>query len=90
MADENETPVVETPAEAPAEATPAVEAAPAAELPKGAKAPLKSGNAPKGFAIKGSEASKQFHAEDSAVQVWVVPTDEELMIARHTREVLAG
>jgi acetate kinase len=28
-------------------------------------------------------------ADDSAVQVWVVPTDEERMIARHTRRLLA-
>jgi acetate kinase len=27
-------------------------------------------------------------ADDSAVSVWVIPTDEDLMIARHTREVL--
>jgi large subunit ribosomal protein L4 len=31
----------------------------------GSKAPLKSGNAPKGFAIKGSEESKQYHADGS-------------------------
>lgn len=28
--------------------------------------------------------------EGSAVAVWVIPTDEEAMIARHTRETLAG
>lgn len=27
---------------------------------------------------------------DSAVSVWVIPTDEELMIARHTRRLLEG
>jgi len=25
---------------------------------------------------------------DSPVSVWVIPTDEEMMIAKHTREVL--
>ena len=30
------------------------------------------------------------HAADSAVHVLVVPTNEELMIARHTRAVLAA
>lgn len=29
-------------------------------------------------------------AADSAVAVWVIPTDEELMIARHTREALGA
>ena len=71
-----EAPTAEAPAAAEtAEAAPEVTEA-ATEAPEGAtatqpygpgsKAPLKSGNAPKGFAIKGSEASKQFHAEDSA------------------------
>jgi acetate kinase len=27
-------------------------------------------------------------AMDSPVSVWVIPTDEEMMIAKHTREVL--
>jgi acetate kinase len=27
-------------------------------------------------------------ADDSAVSVWVIPTDEDLVIARHTSEVL--
>jgi small subunit ribosomal protein S2 len=31
----------------------------------GSKAPLKSGNAPKGFAIKGNEDSKKYHTEES-------------------------
>jgi acetate kinase len=30
------------------------------------------------------------HTGDSAVHVLVVPTNEELMIARHTRNVLAA
>jgi acetate kinase len=29
-------------------------------------------------------------AEGSAVSAWVVPTDEELMIARHTRRLVLG
>ena len=28
-------------------------------------------------------------AETSKVQVWVIPTDEELMIARHTRAIVS-
>jgi large subunit ribosomal protein L4 len=32
------------------------------ELPKGAKAPLKSGNAPKGYEIKGNADSGKYHA----------------------------
>jgi acetate kinase len=29
-------------------------------------------------------------ADDSAVSVWVIPTNEELMIAMHTRDLLFG
>ena len=36
--------------------------APAVELPAGAKAPLKSGNAPKGYEIKGNADSGKYHA----------------------------
>ena len=32
------------------------------QLPKGAKAPLKSGNAPKGYEIKGNADSGKYHA----------------------------
>jgi acetate kinase len=28
--------------------------------------------------------------EESRVRAWVIPTDEELMIARHTRRLLIG
>ncbi len=35
---------------------------PAAELPEGAKAPLKSGNAPAGYEIKGNADSGKYHA----------------------------
>jgi large subunit ribosomal protein L4 len=38
--------------------------APAAELPAGAKAPLKSGGAPKGYDIKGNADSGLFHEPD--------------------------
>jgi len=70
-----ETPAVEAPAadEAAAEEAPVVEAA--GDAPEGAtatqpygpgsKSPLKSGNAPKGYAIKGVEGSKTYHAEGS-------------------------
>ncbi|MBP0963172.1 MAG: acetate kinase, partial [Oscillospiraceae bacterium] len=29
-------------------------------------------------------------AEDSKVQVWLIPTNEELMIARDTRDIVEG
>ena len=64
--------VVETPAaEAEAEAEPAeaeaktdVEADDKPVLPKGAKAPLKSGGAPKGYEVKGNADSGLFHEPD--------------------------
>ncbi|MBI1408280.1 MAG: acetate/propionate family kinase [Caulobacter sp.] len=34
--------------------------------------------------------ASRISAPDSAVSAWVVPTDEELMIARHTRRLLAA
>jgi large subunit ribosomal protein L4 len=52
--------VAEAETEAAAEAG-ADEEAPAVELPKGAKAPLKSGNAPKGYEIKGNADSGKYH-----------------------------
>ncbi|RJS46200.1 50S ribosomal protein L4 [Nocardioides cavernaquae] len=45
-------------------AAPVVAEAPAAELPAGAKAPLKSGGAPKGYDIKGNADSGLFHEPD--------------------------
>jgi large subunit ribosomal protein L4 len=45
-------------AEQPAEESATVEKA---ELPKGAKAPLKSGNAPKGYEVKGNADSGKYH-----------------------------
>ena len=47
---------------APAEAAADAEAKP--ELPKGAKAPLKSGGAPKGFEVKGNADSGLYHEPD--------------------------
>ena len=44
-------------------------------LPKGAKAPLKSGNAPKGFEIKANESSMKFHEPDGQ---WYDATDPDL------------
>jgi len=35
-------------------------------------------------------ASARISAADSRVAVWVIPTDEELMIARHTRRLVMG
>jgi acetate kinase len=33
---------------------------------------------------------ERIHAAESRIEVWVVPTDEEAMIARHTVSVLAA
>jgi large subunit ribosomal protein L4 len=46
------------------EAPAAVADVPAVELPAGAKAPLKSGGAPKGYEIKGNADSGLFHEPD--------------------------
>jgi small subunit ribosomal protein S2 len=66
-ADSAETPNEEGAAEVPAPAeTAAAEGATATQpYGPGSKAPLKSGKAPKGFAIKGTEGSKTYYAEDS-------------------------
>lgn len=37
-----------------------------------------------------AKGPRKISAPDSAVQVWVIPTNEELAIARETREVIAG
>jgi acetate kinase len=34
--------------------------------------------------------AKAVHADDSRVQIWVIPTNEELEIARQTRDLVAG
>ena len=60
----------EKPAEKPAEDKAEVKA----ELPKGAKAPLKSGGAPKGFEIKGNADSGLFHEPDGQ---WYDQTEAE-------------
>jgi acetate kinase len=41
-----------------------------------------------GAALGGTEA--RIHAADSRVEVWVIPTDEELLIARDTVRVIQG
>jgi large subunit ribosomal protein L4 len=73
--------VVETPAattEAPAETQAATEVETEAEekpaLPKGAKAPLKSGGAPKGYEVKGNADSGLYHEPDGQ---WYDQTDAE-------------
>jgi large subunit ribosomal protein L4 len=71
--------VVEAPAEKPAKAEKAdkaekAEAEDKVELPKGAKAPLKSGGAPKGFEIKGNADSGLFHEPDGQ---WYDQTEAE-------------
>jgi acetate kinase len=30
------------------------------------------------------------HASNSRVQLWIMPTNEELIVARHAKELLAG
>ena len=57
-------PVVETEPEIESEpaSEPVVEAETTVELPQGAKAPLKSGKAPKGYEIKGNADSGKYHA----------------------------
>ena len=59
-------------AEKPAKADKAEAEAPA--LPKGAKAPLKSGNAPKGYEIKGNADSGLYHEPDGQ---WYDATEPE-------------
>ena len=44
------------------------------ELPKGAKAPLKSGGAPKGYEVKGNADSGLYHEPDGQ---WYDQTDAE-------------
>jgi large subunit ribosomal protein L4 len=56
-----------------AEVEPKAEEA-AVELPKGAKAPLKSGGAPKGYEIKGNADSMKYHEPDGQ---WYDQTDAE-------------
>ena len=51
---------------------PAADDAPA--LPRGAKAPLKSGNAPKGYEVKGNSNSGLYHEPDGQ---WYDATDAE-------------
>jgi acetate kinase len=46
-----------------------------------------------GANIAGSDAGsgeRRIRSDNAAVEVWVIPTDEERMIARHTHAVLAG
>ncbi|MBO0847436.1 MAG: 50S ribosomal protein L4 [Nocardioides sp.] len=72
-----ETPAEDEPAETEAktEAEPGVEAAEEKPvLPQGAKAPLKSGGAPKGYEIKGTAESGLYHEPDSR---WYDQTDAE-------------
>ena len=37
---------------------------------------------------KASRGENKFSTEDSKVQVWVLPTNEELLIARDTKEIV--
>jgi acetate kinase len=37
-----------------------------------------------------SRGNRAIHHEDSRVQIWVIPTDEELEIARQTYDLLEG
>ena len=56
-----------------AEETPEAEAE-KVELPKGAKAPLKSGGAPKGYEVKGNADSGLYHEPDGQ---WYDATEAE-------------
>jgi acetate kinase len=38
---------------------------------------------------RNSRGALQINMDDSRVSVWVIPTDEEQLIARHTRALLA-
>jgi large subunit ribosomal protein L4 len=67
----DEAPAAKAPQDKPAEKKAAPKAEPEAaveekkpELPPGAKAPLKSGNAPKGYEIKANQDSMKFHEPD--------------------------
>ena len=37
-----------------------------------------------------AQGAPRISRADSAVSAWVIPTDEELMIARHTRRTLGA
>jgi acetate kinase len=41
-------------------------------------------------ASDGGSGERKISSENAAVEVWVIPTDEERMIARHTQAVLSG
>ena len=67
-----------------------VEAAPAVELPAGAKAPLKSGGAPQGYDIKGNADSGLYHEPDgqwyaATVAEFYFKTAEDAEAAGFTR-----
>ncbi len=40
--------------------------------------------------IDSGGGERRISSENAAVEVWVIPTDEERMIARHTHAVLTG
>jgi large subunit ribosomal protein L4 len=84
-----EAPVAEAPAEQAEVETADVEDA-KPELPKGAKAPLKSGGAPKGYEIKGNADSGLFHEPDgqwydATVAEFYFKTAEDAEAAGFTR-----
>ena len=43
-----------------------------------------------GMSVGEGAAARRISAAQSRAEVWVIPTDEEAMIARHTLEVLGG
>ena len=84
-----EAPVAEAPAEQAEVETADVEDA-KPELPKGAKAPLKSGGAPKGFEVKGNADSGLYHEPDgqwydATVAEFYFKTAEDAEAAGFTR-----
>jgi len=41
-------------------------------------------------AVANERAGPRISAPDSRIRAWVIPTDEDLMIARHTRALIGG
>ena len=81
--------LVEAPAADAVTEEPKAETADAAavELPKGAKAPLKSGGAPKGYEIKGNADSMKYHEPDGQ---WYDATDAEFYFKTAEAAAAAG
>ena len=44
----------------------------------------------KGIANQSPRGEAKISADDSRTQIWVVPTNEEIVVARQTRDLLAA